>query len=229
MLRFPDDAENSETYFFMVPYKFTVSPSLNSATNSQNVRRDFNLSSRIVLPTPSSGISLNESGNWEETQGFQQFAQGTKANVLNKIKENFGNLAEHAFKGQFINDYASLSYKGSNFRTFNFAWDLIPSSESEANEISSIIQTIRRNALPNYSSELLSYPSMWKVYPIANNPMGLALQDCVISNFTCNYTPEGVLRTFTSGHPTSVNVEIEFKELYRANRFDVIDISGDDE
>jgi hypothetical protein len=143
------------------------------------------------------------------------------AGVLKKVRETFGSMGNHIQKGKSINDYASLSYQGSNFRTFNFAWDLIPHSLQEAEKLAEIIKIIRKHSLPSYNSTIIDYPHLWDVTPLVSEGINVKLLDCVITNLTVNYTPEGVLRRFNSGHSTSVNLELEFKELYRASSDDI--------
>jgi hypothetical protein len=216
-LTFPKGAETNPNFFLMMPIKFQISLASNNA--SQRVNRSS--LDPIILPTPSGGISLNESGTWDETTGFLDFASGLKSSVLKGIKTTLGTLADQAIKGQFINDYASLSYQGSNFRTYSFNWELIPHSEEEAKTIYDIIQTVRKYSLPDVSGALIDYPYMWSVTATAAAGIDLQLQNCVISNLTVNYTPDGELKTYKGGYPTAVNLEIEFKELYRATRGDL--------
>ena len=218
MLQFTAKIKTYDASFIMTPYKYSVS----TTRNTQKISRDLESPSSIILPTPSGGLSLNESGNWDETEGFLDFSSGVIGTMAKKLKESGGTVAAHTIKGEFINDYASLSYSGSNFRTFSFSWDLIPSSMNEAIELSNIIKEIRKKSLPTYSGRLINYPSMWKVRPCKNATIGFFLLDCVISNFTVNFTPEGVLKMFESGHPTSISLELEFKELYRASASDVL-------
>ena len=73
------------------------------------------------------------------------------------------------------------------------------------------------------SKVLFNYPSMWKVFPALQTEVDLYLKDCVITNFTVNYSPDGVLRLYKTGHPVAVNMQIEFRELYRAEMADVRD------
>lgn len=218
MLKFPSDIDQSADVFLMYPVGFSVE------STQRGVRKtaSLNTAGAVSLPTPSEGISLNESGNWEETTGYQNFQGTVTANLGKAALDGLGDTGKVAFgKGKFVNDYASLSYGGSNFRTYTFTWDLIPDSLEEAQSISSIIKHIRTHSLPQYDGPVLNYPSMWKVYPAMRTQIGLFLKDCVITNFTVNYTPDGVLRRYKSGHPLSVNMQIEFKELYRAERGDV--------
>jgi hypothetical protein len=222
-LSFPKDIRNSNDVFLMYPTSFKVHRS------STDVRRKISIdqSSVIALPTPAEGISLSESGNWDEERAFQFDANASDIGAAGKMIglktgiEQGGPIAKIGIKGSFYNDYASQSYSGSNFRSYSFSWDLIPSSKVEAIAIVDIIKTIRKNSLPSYAKAFIEYPSMWRVYPAMNTEVGLFLKDCVITNFTVNYTPDGVLRRYISGHPVSVNMAIEFKELYRADRGDI--------
>lgn len=220
-LTFPsDNDQGNKQSFIMWPVDYSVNYKYNLANKIKNsVTEDA-----IILPTPSGGLTLSESGQWEELEGFASLSKGLKTTMINKGLEQIGVLGQHAIKGSFVNDYASLQYKGSEFRTYSFSWDLVPSSKEEALTITEIIKRIRENSLPDYgdgSVNQIKYPSMWKVHPVFSNEIRFYLKDCVISNFTVNYTPEGFLRIYNSGHATSLNLDIEFKELQRPTRGDV--------
>lgn len=218
MLSFPEDIEKATDIFQMTPVGYRVE------RGGYSVNREQNIKDGICLPTPAGGISLSEGGVWDETDAFQSIDFATIAKqAAKKIAEQGGDLAKQMQKGFVLNDYASLAYTGSNFRTYTFQWDLIPSSEREAIAIAKIIQTIRYYSLPSYAkgSYTLLYPSMWRVYPAVKSNMNLLLKDCVIESVTVNYTPDGVLKQYKSGHPVSVSLELAFKELYRADRTDI--------
>jgi hypothetical protein len=222
-LIFPTDIASSDDLFVMYPTAYETTRRGSGIV----VNKKIDPAGKINLPTPAQGLTLSESGNWDEMDGFQFDANMSSApDAISKLAahtafEQGGPLVKLYNKGDFRNDYASLAYSGSNFRTYSFGWDLIPESQTEAENIAHIIKTIRRASLPKYNGTLISYPSMWRVYPAMYTKCDLWLTDCVITNFTVNYTPDGVLRRFTSGHPLSVNMAIEFKELYRADYEDV--------
>jgi hypothetical protein len=222
-LSFPANIRSSEDVFLMYATELKVQRRGTGVFTNKTI----DTASAIALPTPSEGLVLNESGNWEEAKGFQLSFNKSDAKAaaamiaFEKGTEAGGPVASfYQKKNGLVNDYASLAYDGSNFRTYTFAWDLIPSSETEARSLANIIKNIRSNSLPSYTGAIIDYPKMWKVLP-AGSSLGFYLQDCVISNFTVNYTPDGVLRRYHSGHPVSVNMSIEFRELYRASREDV--------
>ncbi len=112
-------------FFIMTPYEFRISANRrNRRSLKANARRILNTNNQIVLPTPTSGLTLNENGNWEDEEGYLSFGGGATAGIAKKVIADVGSTAKQFTKGQFINDYASLSYKGSNFRTFSFSWNL---------------------------------------------------------------------------------------------------------
>ena len=231
MLQFPSaSSKDNSGYFVMSPIRFIVSDGRN-----KTIKRAAHITkhdSTIILPTPNSGLVLNESGKWDEIEGFQHAAslEGTKqaatGAIAKKVVDSLGGVAKYFTKGEFINDYASLAYQGSNFREFGYNWVLIPNSKDEATEIMNIIKTIRFYSLPNYNSTnekgMVKYPWMWDVNPSLAGKLDVELKDCVVTNFTVNYSPEGVLKTYSSGHPVSVTMDISFKELYKATDGDVL-------
>ena len=221
-LRFPaEDTGDKKNLFMMTPCTFQISSNRHLKQKAIESNEPLNT---VILPTPNSGLTLTETGTWDEVAGFQDAEGAVKNMAGEKAKEGLGALWKHGLgKGGFMNDYASLAYQGSNFREFSFSWVLVPSSEEEAKRIQAIIEFVRNKALPDYSSTsgihgLTKFPYMWKVNPAVGSPIKLQLMDSVITNVTVNYTPSGVLKTYSSGHPLSTNLEISFKELYRATR-----------
>jgi hypothetical protein len=216
MAHFPADIESMSEAFVMIPVGYSAD------AHGTAVKEIPNIKGRITLPTPSGGLNLSEGGNWDETAGYQNMVGGLSAIGATKVLDAMGPAGKQAVaKGQFVNDYAALSYSGSNFRSYTFSWDLYPDNEHDANALYSIIKTVRKAALPSYGGNMVTYPSMWIVFPVTKNTIGMYLQHCVISDVTINYTPEGNLKTFKSGHPLHTNVSITFKELFRASRADV--------
>ncbi len=230
-LQFPsENTDNFVNSFIMTPVIFNVATNRN--TKNQRVGKFSKTTNTIILPTPSNGINLQESGSWDETDGYQHgmSKQGLKdfftKGLVKKAKEGAGPLGNAMAKGVFINDYASLAYQGSNFREFTFNWVLIPKSVEEAEVISKIIKRVRFYSLPNYKATnqktaTIGFPWMWDVTPSAGNEHIFRIKDCVVTNININYTPEGVLKTYSSNHPIYVELEVTFKELYRATDGDV--------
>jgi len=226
-LRFPSGSKNGKgDLFLMTPIEFKVST--DKVKLKQTAQYKANSGSTIILPTPSSGITLSETGNWEEAAGVNHDAtlksvgQALGGAAVKGVTDSMGKFSGAITSGRFINDYASLAYQGSAFREFSYSWILIPSSADEAESIQNIIRTIRYYSLPNYSTFEVKYPYMWTVNPALESKIGIVLRDSVITNFTVNYSPEGVFKTYNTGHPVSVTMDITFKEIYRASDTDIV-------
>ncbi len=215
----------SDKTFLLKAYSYDTGVNT-SAAFIDNPSKISNSALDIVLPAPTNGFTLNESGNWEEMEGLQSIGGDLIRNIASMARGIAGAASKHYKKGTFVNDYASLSYSGSEFRTWSFDWELMYNSAVEANTIYTIINSVRRLALPVYEGPEIQYPYMWKLFPIKKNAMGLYLKDCVITSVDVNYSPDGVMQLHTSNHPTKVALTIAFKELYRADRRDILDESG---
>lgn len=219
-LTFPLKEESPDS-FYMMPYEYKPGSST-GANKSIKVGGEG-----VCLPTPSNGLVLSESGEWEESVGLTNLVGAGTHKLGSAIKETAGTAVFNSTSsGSFINDYASLSFNGMNFRTFSFEWNLIPSSAEEASRLVDIIKYIRQKTLPDYNqvgavTGMVKYPYVWKVYPIVNNMVGFFMKDCAITNLIINYSPEEYYKTTVTGHPTSTTITIDFKELYRPNLEDV--------
>ena len=220
---------NVDKTFILKAYKYVVGTGYASA-NVSSIVGDSEV--EIVFPAPQSGFVLNESGNWEEMEGLQSTGGLVSQKALNSAKSMLGSAAHKLTPGRFINDYASLAYSGSNFRTWSFNWEFTYPEKSEAETLFKIINKIRQLSLPEYSSGLPQYPYMWKLFPIKENVLGVYLKDCVITSVNVDYTPDGVMQLHVppirdakdakETYPTKVALTLDFKELYRADRRDIL-------
>jgi len=148
--------------------------------------------------------------------------ENAKDNISNFISTITGSAGTFRDQGVVKNNHQELYFKGLNFRQFSFKHKMMPTSETESNEMKKIVDTFQYLASPGYSRKkgYFTYPSQWEVHFLFNNG-GMMTQNqhltrigrCVLDKVGVNYTSEGIYQSFTGGQPTSVELELSFKEI----------------
>lgn len=131
--------------------------------------------------------------------GFEGVAQGISAG-----------------SGTALNPHKALVFEGVELKTFNFSWTLSPRSQEEADNIATIINTIRTNMLPEYEDidgrPLVRYPSL--AQPVIH---GISQQHTfpfkvgMISNLSADYAPNGMALN-RGGIPAMTKLSFTFNE-----------------
>jgi hypothetical protein len=136
--------------------------------------------------------------------------------------------AVSAVSGAAINPHTTLLFNGVMLKNFTFDWTLSPRDESEANNLSKIIKTIKSKSLPSYkgvggaaggssfSRGLLEYPDLVRVYFTGYDPNHIfQFKESMISNVTVNYSAGGgnVMHKGSGGSaPAFVQLSLGFTE-----------------
>ena len=128
-------------------------------------------------------------------------------------------------QGKAVNPMQEMSLEGVDFRTLSFSYTMSPSSEAEADQINDIIYYFKTAMLPDTYPALgaassdaegfFNYPNTWKAElegPISNKVDGylpMVLESCKVT-----YEGDSTSMTFfKEGQPTSIKMELGFKEL----------------
>ena len=134
-----------------------------------------------------------------------------------------------------INNNLELLFNGPNLRTFNFAFQLRPRSESEAELCRQIIRSLKKNSAPKRSPDFmfLETPMIFRIQyiykgdksdiPGANSselvsqtehPYMNKLKPCALTGLSVNYTPDGSYMTYADGGSmTGYDLSLTFKEI----------------
>jgi hypothetical protein len=173
------------------------------------------------------------------TKLFQQagatFTSGTGQKTASTI---FSKLAVQALTGQdanisglisretgaVVNQNVEMLFQGVNIRTaFQFTFDLIPRSQSEAEEIKTIIKTFKQEMTPRKGATgstgggfFVKSPNVFKVqyrtgakaHPFLNK-----FKPCALTNMSVNYSGSGQYATFNDATPVHMILSLQFQEL----------------
>ena len=142
-------------------------------------------------------------------------------------------------KGNAINPFASLVFKGVDLKVHSLEWLLSPESEEEQRELKDIIKIIQSNILPEATSPLgsdaegqerglsvmdkgiLRYPSMVNIYLMGvDQEYYFRFKTSMISQFNVDYTPNG-LAVNKGGKPSAIRITMTLNEAFIHTKGDV--------
>ena len=130
-------------------------------------------------------------------------------------------LANKAF-GQATNPYMEVLYQGTSLRSFTYNFTFQPRNPKETEDAQKIIKMFRFHMLPELqgaNERFLTLPSTFDIHYMyqfddgshSENSFYTKIATCVLESCDVNYTP-GAVRSFASGAPTEITMNLTFKE-----------------
>ena len=133
------------------------------------------------------------------------------------IDKAIGAAAAHTgFRKPLIDPGYFQNYTGSSPRSFSAAWDLIPNSPEEANELMAIVMKLKQYSSPKSTINGVSLLAPFFFDIEVSNPYMTAminLDRVVINNISIDYSADGAMQQTADGVPKHMNLSIQFKEL----------------
>ena len=200
------------------------------------------LSDSIVLYTPTTGTKFDYKATYENidtgiaglTAGLLDGKdiiaglKGVSGSFLESITKaaieialpGFGATIDKA-TGRSINPNAEMVFKSVPFRTFNFPYEFAPKNEKEKEDVQKILSLFKFHMLPEKFSEgYLAAPSQFQItymYRDGANMYIPKISRCALTDFSIDYSPEGVFTTFKGDDkgapPVLTKVDMSFTEM----------------
>ena len=162
-------------------------------------------------------------GNIEmaKTRMRKQFL-GSALNIFNSDVDAAQLLSRST--GEILNPHMELLFSGPTIRNFNFAFKFTPRNELEAQQVKLIIRAFKQNMAPKIrgsagsamsGSWFLKTPNVFKIQYKSgnrNHPFLNKFKECFLKNVSTSYTADGVYTTYDDGTPTSMLLDLAFKE-----------------
>jgi len=136
--------------------------------------------------------------------------------------------------GRFTeNPYEEQLFNGIDFRTFTFDFAFAPSNEAEGMEVDKIIKMFRFHSRPNFvggflKEGLYTFPNEFNIEFLMNknnafieHPWIPSIYNCVCTNVSTNYSPEGFWVALRDGRPVSYTLSLAFTETKKITQQDV--------
>ena len=158
-------------------------------------------------------------------RGAGDKVQGTEFAILygalaQAFEGNEANALGQAL-GAVPNPHVQAIFSGVDLRTHTFQWTFAPRNVQESKNLKAIVNEIKKNSLPAYSTTgtaALQYPPMVdiKLMPWGNDL--IRFKKCLIKSVSVNYAPAGLPSFFasqpgdTTKYPTMIQLEIQLLE-----------------
>ena len=190
--------------------------SANTVSQSVQQALDSNISEihSITLPLPNE-LTDQHSHDWATERG-----------VVGSIAESIYNGSPLAKGVSILADTASMrkpladpgyfqNYNGTQPRTFNMSFDLIPNNVTEAETIITIITMLRKFSLPTSTADhaLMLAPYFFDIEMSNKHIDGMMnIKGVVISSISVNYSGDGNMQQTADGIPKHIKLDLTFIE-----------------
>ena len=226
VLQFPDQLGE---YYMKLDFQSYHRP-------SPQMRANFKRFQTILLPVPrdlKESFELNVDGKPQGGMGGladigvdvlrgagKDAVSGKFALLYSTLVQAIGEN-ERDILGQMIgavpNPHLQAIFSGVELRNHTFQWTFAPRNPVESENLRALIQEIKKNSLPSYSTTgtaALQYPPMVEVMfvPKQLNEL-ITFKKCLVKSVSVNYAPAG-LPSFFKGtkQPTMIQFEIQLLE-----------------
>lgn len=148
-------------------------------------------------------------------QAIQSIFAGTAINALG-ANVNPNSLISRA-SGQILQSNLELLFSGVTLRSFPFVFDFVPREKREADQVRSIIRTLKKAMAPKSRNALfIQAPKVFQLEYVSGNkshPFLNKFKLCSLTDMAVNYTASGTYATYEDGTPVHIQVQCTFKEI----------------
>jgi len=227
--------QTSPKYYILLPIPQNVSDSISVTWGDDNLNpvqgaavalANSAVNGTIKIPTLSEVQEKFNNSNikQDDLKGISSYIAGMAVNTLGANVSASGVLTRTT--GKILNSNLELLFNGVNLRTFQFAFDLAPRSNSEAQEVKQMIRTFKKTMsaknggggsgdnpnsglfIDSPSVYQLTYRSGSRKHPFLNT-----FKPCALTDISVNYTASGTYATYDDGSPVHLQMSLTFKEL----------------
>lgn len=127
-----------------------------------------------------------------------------------------GDSAIQKRAGSLINPAKENYFRGSDCRSIQLTFNLIPLNKGDSEEYNNIIKDLQQFSVPSVkggqTGRIMKYPSSWYIMfrPHTYLPQ---YKEAVLTNMTVDYSATGKTYLHEGGAPTQINLTLNFTEL----------------
>lgn len=148
-------------------------------------------------------------------KAIQSILAGTAVNQLG-ANVNPNSLISRA-SGSILQSNLELLFSGVTLRSFPFIFDFVPREKREADQVRSIIRTLKKAMSPKSRSALfIQAPKVFQLQYVSgqrDHPFLNRFKLCSLTDMAVNYTASGTYATYEDGTPVHIQVQCVFKEI----------------
>lgn len=153
--------------------------------------------------------------------GMSELVQKTGGNNLD-AEDIMG-----AVNGKALNPFRTMLFRGVNFRSFNFVFDLVPFSESDCDLIYNIITAFRAHSSPDFAGDKMffTYPDECQITYMWESGANKWLNNfkrAVCTDVNIDYAPMGHWSSIRNGFPNIIRIDTKWTEVDIVTRKDIM-------
>lgn len=156
------------------------------------------------------------------------------SNVVGAVSPGGGVSAEGlmgAVSGKMPNPYRTMLFRGVDFRSFVFKFELVPFSESDCDLIHNIIMKFREHSYPDFAAEKMffTYPDecqisyIWEAQP---NKWLPNFKRAVCKSIEVDFTPKSQWTSLRNGFPNMITITTTWSEIEIITKTDITNLNG---
>lgn len=132
-----------------------------------------------------------------------------------------------AVNGKSLNPFRTMLFRGVNFRSFNFVFDLVPFSESDCDLIYNIITAFRAHSSPDFAGDKMAftYPDECQITYMWESGANKWLNNfkrAVCTDVNIDYAPMGHWSSIRNGFPNIIRIDTKWTEVDIITRKDIL-------
>ena len=220
--RYPNDITKLGAYLLISRYKFGG----NQFTTDKlfdignfSYTEQMQLDGVVALPIPNS-MTDSTSAQWNDNyeMSFGKEITRQMAERLGLMDSGIVNTAIRSgarAKGVIWAKANVLNYEGTNTKSYQFQWVMIPQSKIEADNIERICNLFEYGMLSNLEGKdnaYQFYPDLFRIQVVGGNKR-MAFLPCVIENVEINMANDGNFQQMADGNLPQYIVSVRFKEI----------------
>lgn len=157
--------------------------------------------------------------------------QAAMSQLESSVRSMGGLAAQAAFGFKNVAQTSTVFYERTNTRSMPFIYTFEPRSEQDVKNVIEIINTFRKYSLPKIEDDISRYPKFWaieeKLYD-TDQQGSRQLQlfkfgPAALVSVRTNWTPDQIWKTFKTGDPIQIELELQFQEIYILSQQDIED------
>lgn len=187
-------------------------------TSVEDIKKTIMQQGQAAMGDVTAGI-----GNWDTVKNRMRKDFIARAIGLFDSNINPEDMLARA-NGEVLNPHMELLFSGPTIRNFRFQFKFTPRNELEAKQVKLIIRAFKQNMAPKIRGAqgsvgsgtwYLKTPNIFKIQYKSgnrNHPFLNKFKQCFLTNVDTSYTADGVYSTYDDGTPTSMMLNLSFKE-----------------
>lgn len=170
-----------------------------------------------TIPVGGMNLPIPKKLNDIQTLTWSEYSLKDQGEASSKVLSAASQIAGKVgiIRGESINPLLFMQFQRPNYKEFVLSWSFTPNNEQESRTIRRIIEMFKYRSLPRQKAGgiILDYPdiALLKLHP--DDSFTFKFRPCAVMSVSVDYTGAGMPSFFKNGAPTTVNLNVQLKEI----------------